>query len=482
MKIFIFIAGLAVYLLPSLASAGTWSPIAGIPMPPFGIAEEVPTAPAPWSDEVSGFYYVCPTCSGSGDFDFGTPAAPRNRAPRAISGGEVIMLAGDNNGGSYEFSCSSDSPCYMVGDPANPPTMIGNTNFGGSYYIIDGVSVTVPSNYSGGTMRMSGSYGVFRNGRVSGTPNNGGASTKGSYHLLLNNQIVDNGDVGATSDQDRHGLKVGGNHIWIIGNEFARNSGDGIQVGGVGTRDSVHHIYIGGNVSHGNKQTGFWVKEAQHVVISENLAYDHKPSGSSSGEGFGGQYDPTFVWFIFNESRDNIGGIGFKSGNNGAGTNFYVIGNYIHNNINSNYSPNDGWTLSSIFSWNQADITIVNNTIIGNSGGINLNGRTGPATIYNNTIMQMQTAGAVAVLVPDSDDIEFLGSNAMDGDQTVDSGIDPLSSNDPYTIFQTQYGMDIHVDFDGNIRPIRQWDIGAYELQSATGPRPNPPELRIEGQ
>jgi len=480
MKFNIYFSGLMLFLLPALSTAASWSPIIGIPEPSFGIEEEPPALPSPWTTEQPGFYYVCSNCAGSGNQSYGTPAAPRRNIPTGLSSGDVVVLAGSNNGASINFSCSVNSPCFLIADTSNPPTMTGYTTFGGNYYIVDGVHVGVPSNYSGSTMRLSGSHGAFRNGRVTGQLNNGGAGTGGDNIVIFNSEITDNGNVNASGDQDRHGLKVGGNNIWIIANEFARNSGDGIQVGGIGTRANVHHIYIGGNVSHGNKQTGFWVKEAQHVIVSQNLAYDHKPSGSSQGEGFGGQYDPQFVWFIFNESRNNTGGIGFKSSNNGNGDDFYIVGNFIHDNISSNFRSGDGWSIASIFSWNRASLTIVNNTIHANSGGIHLNGNTGSAAIYNNSITQMQASGAQAILVPDSRDIEVMEANALDGDQTIDQGVDPMSSNDPYAVFQAQYGIDIQVDFEGKNRPIRAWDIGAYESQSATGSRPRPPELSVE--
>ena len=472
----LIISFLACGISVPLAVADTWNPIPGIPSPPFGVIEEPPALPAPWDNETSGFYYVCANCPGSGNRTYGTPSAPRNSLPSNPSSGDVIVLAGQYSSVDYRFSCSANAPCFLLGDPSNPPTISGESSFGGSYYIVDGVHATL-GNASGSTLGLSGDHGAFRNGRITGNANYGGAWTDGSYLVLMNNQIVDNGDVNASNDQDRHGVKVYGNNVWIVGNELARNSGDGIQVGDIGTRNGISHIYVGGNVAHDNKQTGIWVKEAQHVIVSSNLSYGHEPSGSSDGEGMGGQYDPQWVWFLFNEIRDNTGGIGFKSSNNGAGRNFYVVGNYIHNNLNPFYSPNDAWTQASVASWNNADLTIVNNTIDGNTGGINLNGNTGSTYIYNNAITNMQHPNAKAIFAADPGDVDFEQANAGDGQQVIDTGVTPPAARNPYQIFAAQYGIEIQVDFDRKSRPIRQWDIGAYESNDEAGPRPKAPVL-----
>jgi hypothetical protein len=470
------IFGVAAIIFSISASAGEWTPIAGIPEPSFGVVEEPPALPSPWDQETPGFYYVCSNCSGSGNTTYGTPDSPRNSMPGNISGGDVVVIAGNYGALNYNFSCSANAPCFLVGDPDNPPTVSGESQFNGSYYIVDGVHVTMPNGASGSTLGMRGDHGVFRNGKVSGTSSSGGMGTSGSDHLVMNNQIVDNGDVNASNDQDRHGIKVSGNRIWIIGNEFTRNSGDGVQVGDIGSRDQISHIYIGRNTAHNNKQTGFWVKEAQNVIISENVSYDHSPSGSSSGDCMGGQYDPRNVWMLFNEMYDCNLGIGFKSSNNGNGSGFYVIGNYIHD-IDSSYNPNDAWQASSISSWNNADITIVNNTLDTVTSGINLNGNTGSTYIYNNAITNMQHPNAKMIFAADSGDVRYDDFNAGDGDQVIDAGTAPIAQSDPYTQFENLYGLSIRQDIVGNTRPIRLWDIGAYESENPPGSRPMPPTL-----
>ena len=479
-NIVVFTLALAVHALAFTTAHAQWTPVIGIPQPAFGATEQPPALPSPWDAEVSGFYYVCGSCGGASASGNGTPSQPRSSLPSSVSPGSVIVLAGSyDHQQTYNYSCTQQQPCFLIGDASNPGQSVNGIEFGGSYLIIDGISFTLKSGVTGSTLGLLGDYQALRNSLVSGNPSAGGLFTEGSYQLVYQNQIVDNGNASATNDQDRHGIKVLSDHTWIVGNELARNSGDGVQVGDVGTRNRVHDIYIGDNVTHDNKQTGVWVKESVDVIVSSNLSYGHEPSGSSDGEGFGGQYDPQYVWMIFNESRDNIAGIGFKSSNNGGGTNFYVVGNYIHDNIDPSYNSNDAWNPSGIASWNSADITIVNNTLDGNSGGITLNGNTGKAYIYNNSIKNLRASGATAIFTADEGDVAYQGSNATGTQALVDTGMTPLSAKNPYQIFQSRYGTNIQYDFDGGVRPVRQWDIGAFESDSAAGTRPMAPSALI---
>jgi parallel beta-helix repeat protein len=398
--------------------------------------------------------------------------------PNNISSGDVVVIAGSFDALNLNFGCTVDAPCFLLGDPGNPPTALGESSLSGSYFVVEGVNFGLPNNGSGSTLAVGGTHGVVRNGSISGNNSSGGAYTQGQFLLIQNNFIHDNGDVNVSSDQDRHGLKVGGTDIWIIGNEFTRNSGDGVQVGGIGTQNSVQNIYIGGNTTYNNKQTGIWVKESRNVIISSNLAYNHSPSGSSDGEGIGGQYDSHYVWVIFNEIRDNTGGVGFKSSNNGGGTNFYVIGNYIHDNINNNYDPGYAGSRTAIASRNNADITIVNNTLDRNSGGINLL-NTGGAYVYNNVITNMQHPDGIAINADNPNDLRYSDYNATDGDPIIDAGTEPYAVKNPYSIFQDQYGLSIMYDIEGKARPVGKWDIGAFESPNAGGPRPNPPTILV---
>lgn len=473
-------AAVALAIVSCQAHALEWTPIPGIPKPTFGVEEEVPPLPSPWNQEVAGFYYVCASCAGAGDAAYGTPSGPRRTLPDAAGPGSIVVLAGTyDRSAFFQFNCTLQQPCFLIGDVTNPARSVNEIGLGGSYLVIDNVEFTLKAGVSGSTVGIGGDHVALRNSKVTGTLSAGGLATDGTNIVVINNQIVDNGDASASSDQDRHGIKVVSNNTWIVGNELARNSGDGIQVGDIGTRGSVYSVYIGGNTAHHNKQTGIWVKDARDVIISSNESYGHVPSGSSDGEGLGGQYDAQYVWMLFNKSHDNYAGIGFKSANNGGGSDLYIIGNHIYDNLDPGFRSDDAWESSAIASWNSADITIVNNTLDGNSGGINLNGNTGAAYIYNNSIKSVLASGARALHFGDQRDVQYEGFNAFGTHPVVDAGRTPLSEKNPYAIFLGRYNIDIQLDIEGRIRPLRQWDVGAFEEDAPLSVRPKPPESLV---
>jgi hypothetical protein len=93
-------------------------------------------------------------------------------------------------------------------------------------------------------------------------------------------------------------------YLWVVDNQIYRNSGDGIQINAQDTMvASTHHIYVGRNVSHHNKQSGFWVKSAADVIFSQNESYGHRPSNSSLGQGMAAA-GPDWVWFLYNHIHD----------------------------------------------------------------------------------------------------------------------------------------------------------------------------------
>ena len=152
--------------------------------------------------------------------------------------------------------------------------------------------------------------------------------------VIYNNTIHDNGNVNANTDQDVHGISVTDhvNHLWVVDNQLYRNSGDGIQIVRRPAQQAAttHHIYVGRNVAHHNKQTGFWVKQATDVIFSQNVSYGHRPSNSSMGQCMGGQYAPDWVWFLYNRLYDCEYGIALMS-DDGEPSHTFVIGNVIHN-------------------------------------------------------------------------------------------------------------------------------------------------------
>lgn len=167
--------------------------------------------------------------------------------------------------------------------------------------------------------------------------------------VLSGSVLHDQGDVKADFDQDCHGLTIAARNTkgWILDNEFARNSGDGIQInGGVGGQTVTTDIYAEGNVSHDNKQSGFWVKQAARVFWLRNKSYNHRAGNSSLGQCAGQQYAPADVWWIQNELWNCDRGLVVFS-DLGApldGQQMFAIENIIHDIRSANPGDkNDPW-------------------------------------------------------------------------------------------------------------------------------------------
>ncbi len=331
--------------------------------------------------------------------------------------------------------------------------------------------------------------------------------------VIFDNNIHDNGDVNADYDQDVHGIAVSDHvtHLWVVDNQISGNSGDGIQINaGTGQGASTHHLYIARNVSHNNKQSGFWVKEATDVVFSQNESYGHRPSNSSLGQCMGAQYAPDWVWFLFNHVHDCEYGVTQMS-DNGESTHTFVIGNLIENIHHTQPSdPTDAWGPSAIMMSGGYERHVVHNTIANVDSGVNIASPVGSLDAADNIITGITEPAASHLLL----DFGSLAANTtfhhnlLFGDPRIDYGVGqvhvnsallgiarnvvadpqfidpqhgnfhiPLTSpaagagelNAAYATFQQRYGLPIAVDFDNRVRPqTATADIGAYIAGTAT--------------
>lgn len=302
-----------------------WKQIIGIPVPTFGVKEVAPNPPSPWISSTPGFYYVCPSCSTTDDTSNGYPALPRASIPNPIPAGAVVELHGQYDGNYttiYPLGTAS-SPVFLRGTLGDIPTISRYITVQGHYLVIENI-LSAPSDSSDtifGFKIPEGSHHIaIRNSEFSGigNVNKAGGIGVGSWSytgtdiasdiLLDSLHLHDLGDVNASFDQDKHCITVNGsvNNLWLVNSEMARCSGDGIQIEAQqGKRDKIHHIYVGKNISHENKQTGMWIKHATDIIFSQNTIYGHVPSDSSSGAGIGFQYGPDYVWFIAMTANDS---------------------------------------------------------------------------------------------------------------------------------------------------------------------------------
>jgi hypothetical protein len=523
-----------------------WTPPLGVPAPSFGIQQVAPAAPNPWVLPAAGFYYVEPSNPLATDTanPYGTPALPRDTIPVSLPAGAVVELHG-----AYDTSHSSPRGIVMNGTSAAPvfvrgasatnrPVISNYWEVSGSYFVLENLEFAAAGAYQGrnqlyvlaptnfGAIRFSDLHGTFDHGGISLVGYTSGTAV--SNFVVYGNRIHDNGDVNATNDQDVHGIGVGERvqSLWIVDNELFNNSGDGIQINaGQTNQATTHHIYVGRNRSHHNKQTGMWTKQAVDVVFSQNVVYAHRPGNSSFGACMGFQYAPQRVWFLFNVISDCDYGIGTGSDSGlGSGTESFFIGNVIHSiHHTGTYNAGTGWSNAAISLPGGVNRYVVGNTIYGVDAGVVSPGSTGKVYVVNNVISGITEAqgthiflemsslatsstmhhnlldsparikwGSSTVYSLDSFQAAFAGKGTgslvanplfvnpttfdlrlQSGSLAVDAGV----VDTVYQTFFTLYGIDIAKDANGETRPLdAAFDIGAYELSRSAVP---PSNLRI---
>jgi len=408
----------------------------GIETPEFGIAEQCPPLPDPWTGEVSNFWYIDNTHpnatdtvqSGESNPRHGYPDKPRKTIPVnwGLGPGDVVIIAdGDYYPGSWVRiygGGTADNPVFIRGlYPHVRPRIHTQLSLLGAsngyiifeYLVLPAMYVLAPAHHI--SIRHCEATG--QGGSAIMIYDNSGNT---AHDIVVYNSLIhDNGDWLADYDQDCHGVAVANDaqYIWILDNEMYRNSGNGVQVNAqnASLQATTHHVYIGRNVSHHNKQSGLWTKFADHVIFSQNRCYAARPVGaspSSPGEGLGGQYGPAHVWMLFNEIYDCDNGIRFSTdsgpGGVGYGQNIYIIGNLIYNIHHStvdvtgnyavaggtSYNPNDAWGPGKgIAIWHPAATKhIVGNTIYDVDGGIAVVRHNNRVVVANNIIAGVNDA------------------------------------------------------------------------------------------
>jgi len=559
-----------------------FAPPIGTPAPSFGVSEQAAWPPAWPSAAAAGSYYIDNTHPAATDTAnaYGYPDKPRKTIPWPVplTPGAVVEIAGGPYDSAARFKITgggaAGNPAFVRGASATarPHLRNGLDHYagGGGYVIFENIKLT-------GSVALCAGYGhhvALRHCELTGKVGGGsvvavsgdtGTASQTHNILIYNNLIRDNGDWLADFDEDAHGIGVVyySNDVWILDNEFFHNSGNGVQVNAGQTiyELTTHHVYVGRNEAHHNKQAGIWSKVGHDIVFSQNHCYSTRPVGenpSNFGDGMGGQYRPSNLWYLFNEIHDCSNGIRLSSQGGGAlagtGENIYIIGNLIYDIHHtttdltglypvvggSDYLPNDPWSAGRALSIWQP---------MGDSDDYSGGPDTGPATwIINNTIFDADAAVGVArqynrvvminnlfvnknygplegtglgesphiMIEHDSSSnlcridnnlfdsparlkwgyaaaaYGFGGANGADnrtadwnslfidgaapagrhgglrltaGATAIDAGISAVPA--AYQAFQTLYGIDIRVDFDGNPRPASgaAWDLGAYERQ-----------------
>jgi hypothetical protein len=333
-------------------------------------------------------------------------------------------------------------------------------------------------------------------------------------------------------DLDAHGVKVDApsSNIWFLDNVFQRICGDSVQMG---PQDpdyaNCHHIYYGRNFSSQTRQSGGWIKGAQHVVVSQNTAFQTGvPGAGGPGWGFGMQQGSAFAWFLYNHAYSFTGQAGVGILNKGSAateslSDLYAVGNVVHDGDTSRGEGLVGIKLRS-----PTLTAVINNTIVNQSVGIekSING-TQAHIIWNNIIDNISSfhytdggaadgvtfrnnlfglgaqnfrvsynsttftslasfaaaAGSAASGNINVDPTYVDGSNAtianrnfalVSGSRGIDAGNTTTAA--AYALFESLYGLNIRIDFNGVARPQgSSWDIGAFEFGGGSGTSPSAP-------
>lgn len=585
---------LLLYCGISIGQAYAYSPPIGIPNPDWGaigdpIDASAPAAPSAWpGNDAAGYYYVDsdhPSATNSvqsGDLTdnhgnrYGYPDVPRASVPTSpfVAGSyvEVHGTFSSTTSVRFEFNCTEANPCWFRGTPNDMPNIRGYWGYQNTQYLFqeyfdfDGHGVatgpsTGVSSYSDGNSH----HIILRNNLLHDRTYTGHSSGIGitagmrdtAPNAVTSDIIIYNNDINTlgqwddySGDYDFHGVNPSlwnrqNNEVirdvWILNNKFSYLSGDSVQINAGGGshgqesarwRDHIHHVYIGANEAHHNRQSGFAVKQATDVIISENYIHDMpKPTGTI-GSGIMWLYGPTNVWVLNNRIHDTRIGIRQSTTNNeGLETSTYVIGNVIYNCSPGPNAGNSELQKTNRFKSGQG-VSYVHsvgnrytayNTIDRCSGGINI-AADSPSYTENNIITNIDNDDAfISVLPVNSPNANTIMTANLCYDPDVQnyywdgrlstslssfqsrSGqaasfvtADPLYRNaaihdytlastsqargsgidvDVFNTFNLLYGIDIREDILGRFRSGGVGgDMGAYVVNTSAKAPPSPPQ------
>ena len=528
------------------ADFSPWTAPLGIPMPDFGILEtprmyegktyDFGSGPEPYKDAGNGPYthYIDNTDPNATDTSnpYGTAGTPRKTVPGDLPAGSVVEV----HGGPYTYGTLSGSHYWTwfsgTGTAANPIFIRGvglqiprfdtmNIRVGGSYLVIENLDLndsTIGLHHSRASDHIS-----MRSLEVHGGPVSYGTAVgvgQGTYVVVYNNYIHNNGDPNAADENDFHAVSAGyrdgrhAEHVWIVDNHMHGNGGDSVQInsGNVALADVARYIYIGRNIMHEEGENAVDLKQCADVVVSQNLMYKFRPTqfAYSGSDGtpmvVNGDLPKENIWILFNEIADSSNAIRSEESS-------YIVGNKIYD-ILGNPEGGGGY---GILTWPASTLYILGNTMENVRRGIShQGGGTGKAVYLHDNILALAASGefhlgltaavaansSVSHNVFDSSSGQAIinwngtatqwnlsqfqqatgqGQGCLEGDPhftsrptkdfhlqptspAIDAGISSGPVQDVLDRFQAWYGIDIRKDIETRAKTQGSaWDIGAYE-------------------
>jgi len=482
------------------------------------------------------------------------------------------------------WECTADAPCWIVGRADDRPVFTGenNTEYPGdgriiltnsSYVFVDGLEFThkhagavqVDNSGSGISHHISvrNCYAHDYDFSSAGSAFGFSARDQGTTYdcVMYHNTCERLGDSHPPAGQDpdlhcttfslRNGNQYDaeGYRFFWLENEANDGGGSGIQVNGwPGGQTHLHHMYLGKNIGHGNRQRMIGIKQSSHVIVSQNN-YTNYGENSGVNEIFGWALSPDYVWFIFNTIHDATDGwrASDSSGGEQENSRIYMVGNKIFDiKYNSRlqqsdpYNPPNEWRYGQVVDGRaRAQVYSVDNSIYSSLGGWKFHDANSLVKIYGNIVSDIHNQDAFIALQanmvphptsdsdynlfydPTSSEMNWIegsvnyhtlagwqGATGYDThsivnnpnyinptldvntcDLRLQTGSPAINSNnsprDLYNLFQSLYGIDIRVDFEGNKRPQGTgWDMGAFEYnEPEVGPiRSNGTPVGIQPQ
>lgn len=568
----------------SFVNAWAYSPPIGIPDPGmWGTTHPIDsTAPSTatkcpsWpTGQTTNCYYIDNTHAQATDTNntYGYPSKPRLTIPAiTYSAGSYVEIAGGPYTGDVTLimNGTAESPIWFRGSSytSMPDLRMKIAFVNAKYLIVENLDFNTGTKAG---ITLSGSIAAnnvcVRNSKFHNLPWPGSNSAVigatplqgGSIHDLVfyKNLFYDIGDWLTTVDQDYHAINpdLWGRtppttvyNVWVLNNTGYHISGNLVQFNGdqrdvaraiaeVPPRtetnlDYFHHMYVGFNYAHHNKQDLSVTKMTRDAIISQNVSHDNFNGSSGTGVGVVFQEGPDYVWIIFNKFYNMDYGI--KQGNMSyeqfANQKTFMIGNVIYNMYQKEgtYSSNNRYKAGQGIGFEKGNHQrwIIDNTIFDVGGGINATtgiatdivemsgnviagvtgvdylaradyhvsrlepigtvgvdygffqprsdtGKTrfiwaGASTVQTDSVSAFKTASGECANCWEGDPMFVNAANYDLHPQTESPLIGKNTRHPVYDEFQARYKISIAYDFDGKPRPSGAWTIGAFEGGSTT--------------